>query len=684
MFAIVCLITSCIDTPNEKNLTYTKSITGKSYYDAQCLGCHGDTTNSSDSYGSLNTYCKECEKSKESLAKYISETMPKGKGGLCDGDCSVKTAEYILSNIYKKNQDFDCENIPNNQITSTPVTRLTVKQLKNTAWALRNTLIPAMSLKNDKYPNFSEDIRSSFELPVGGLKSNDQILYQVYLPKVYSDFDLKPIIRGYQGIQKYAGKLEVIKQIKSGKCLLGERSNSLKKYFKVTRVCFDSFIKDKGKFILRSEVTQGVLDTAWDAFHLSGNHSTDERIGFAWYSVMLNPQHFHHITLGKTEPIENETKYELSNIELANKINFLFLDKPIASHYYYQWKRGDYDSEENLNNYLSSMFNFKITREKMGNKFVKYWLNTERPKPERKGGRLLDFFIDETTGKKVKIDPKYYFPKRNDETINFYRYIVYGEDDLNSKRRTFKDLFLDKSHFVSDPVISNLLYNTSGYIKGRVAPKVKEAQKGILNRSTFLQNSEINSNIIQRGVDVLKNILCKELDLPSAKDVAQRLSAVHLDPLLHSNRDVVEKMTSEASCMACHSQINPIGFALENLDMLGRVKLKEKIWAADGSKILNTLPLNSNGKILVDNKILKLSGSADLANYLSESKQAKYCFSKRIYEFVYRHNSENEQGSCRISKVSNQMNNKKSLHDSILELIGTASTIKYNRIPINR
>ena len=80
-----------------------------------------------------------------------------------------------------------------------------------------------------------------------------------------------------------------------------------------------------------------------------------------------------------------------------------------------------------------------------------------------------------------------------------------------------------------------------------------------------------SSSPIHRGVFISRNVLGRSLRPPPA---AQVPLAPELHPEL-TTRERVTLQTSPASCTTCHGMINPLGFALENFDAVGRYRKAE-------------------------------------------------------------------------------------------------------------
>ncbi len=91
-----------------------------------------------------------------------------------------------------------------------------------------------------------------------------------------------------------------------------------------------------------------------------------------------------------------------------------------------------------------------------------------------------------------------------------------------------------------------------------------------------------------------------------------------------SNREVITVTTSPELCNNCHGYyINPLGFAFENFDGLGRFRTTDNGAAVDAS---GTYPFVEGGKTFASNK--------ELMTVLADSEQAHECYAKNMMQFV--------------------------------------------------
>ena len=196
----------------------------------------------------------------------------------------------------------------------------------------------------------------------------------------------------------------------------------------------------------------------------------------------------------------------------------------------------------------------------------------------RTRAKVRDFFLQW-----LKVDP---VPDLSKDSKLFPGFTPEIASDL----RTSLDLFLDDVIWNEASDFRQLLLADFLYLNGRLArfygaeldrdasfQKVsldRGARAGILSHpylmATFAYSA--SSSPIHRGVFISRNVLGRSLRPPPAAQVP-------LAPDLHpglTTRERVALQTGPASCTTCHGMINPLGFALEHFDAVGRYRHVEK------------------------------------------------------------------------------------------------------------
>jgi hypothetical protein len=128
------------------------------------------------------------------------------------------------------------------------------------------------------------------------------------------------------------------------------------------------------------------------------------------------------------------------------------------------------------------------------------------------------------------------------------------------------------------------------------------------------------SSPIHRGVFLARGILGRLLKPPPE---AVTPLPPELKPEL-STRERVVLQTAPAACASCHSLINPLGFALENFDAIGRFRAEDR-----------GRPVNTEGTYTSrDGRGIHFEGSQELAAYLATSPETAAAFTQQLFQHL--------------------------------------------------
>jgi hypothetical protein len=125
---------------------------------------------------------------------------------------------------------------------------------------------------------------------------------------------------------------------------------------------------------------------------------------------------------------------------------------------------------------------------------------------------------------------------------------------------------------------------------------------------------------IHRGVFLTRKIVGRALKPPPVA-VAFKNEEFASDLTM---RQKVAQLTRDEACMACHSVINPLGYALENYDSIGR-------WRTDD----NGQPVESKSEyVTVEGDKLEVQSARDVANYAVTSESAHRAFVVQMFHHL--------------------------------------------------
>ena len=125
---------------------------------------------------------------------------------------------------------------------------------------------------------------------------------------------------------------------------------------------------------------------------------------------------------------------------------------------------------------------------------------------------------------------------------------------------------------------------------------------------------------IHRGVFLARHIAGRTLK-PPPNEIQFKDSEFNPDQTM---REKVTHLTKAADCMSCHSIINPLGFALENFDAIGRWREKEKGREINAASDYTTAA----------NTPLKITDARTIANYVADSQHGQQHFVEQLFNHL--------------------------------------------------
>ncbi|NOU30090.1 MAG: DUF1592 domain-containing protein [Polyangiaceae bacterium] len=174
------------------------------------------------------------------------------------------------------------------------------------------------------------------------------------------------------------------------------------------------------------------------------------------------------------------------------------------------------------------------------------------------------------------------------------------------------------------------------------------SRPGLFTRAMFLSTGSATTRPIMKGVYLRKVILCDKLDLPPQA----AFTAPDLRPDM-TTREVVEQLTEGqgSSCAGCHAkQINPLGFATEGFDALGRARKEQRLFDEKGNPV-GAKPVRTDTVPYIDMAdATPSSGPQDLMAQLAKSPKTASCLARNYFRFTAGRWEEKGDG-CSLQKL---------------------------------
>lgn len=214
-----------------------------------------------------------------------------------------------------------------------------------------------------------------------------------------------------------------------------------------------------------------------------------------------------------------------------------------------------------------------------------------------------------------KIGVTGYAPSLNTEYLEAsYRFF----DKLFSQGLGVRELLTSTLGFVGPQMAA--LYGVSASGGGYVERDLGAQRVGYFSQIPFLSLYSHNNepDPIHRGVTMNLDVLCTVLGPPAA-------NLPPIPPLQpgQTNRQRISTLTEGCGGVCHKEQINPLGFAFEHFDGMGRYRDTEN----------GNLPIVSSGAFTFTEGTRSFEGASDLMRSMAAGKQAHMCYAKKLASF---------------------------------------------------
>jgi hypothetical protein len=195
-----------------------------------------------------------------------------------------------------------------------------------------------------------------------------------------------------------------------------------------------------------------------------------------------------------------------------------------------------------------------------------------------------------------------------------------------------------------------------------------QQRAGIYTQLGFLAETgtDYNPRPIKRGVHLSEHLLCNKVPPPPPEANQTPIPNVPGG----TNRQSFERATEAPGtvCAGCHGAlINPLGFAFENYDGLGRFRNDE-----------NGVPINAASRYEFAEGTREFKGAVELMGIIAEGRQAHDCYAKQLFEYVYARSATPDDGAL-VTELGRRSKLDVPIKDIMLDLVATEAFL--NRVP---
>ena len=308
----------------------------------------------------------------------------------------------------------------------------------------------------------------------------------------------------------------------------------------------------------------------------------DDAIRLSLARVLISPAFLYRLE----QPGPGTQAIPVSGIELANRLSYFFWSAPPDAELRRSAEEGRLLNDAELLTQTRRLLRDPRAR-RLGTEFAAQWLH------------IYDF--DQHDEKSER-----FFPTFSALRGAIYEEAILSLTDLIQNGGTVADLIAGDSTFLNEPLAAHYgIPNVKGPEWRKVTGVKKYHRGGVLTLAATLatQSGASRTSPILRGNWLSEVVMGEKLPKPP-KNVPQLAETA---PEGLTERQMIERHSIDPGCINCHAKIDPLGFALENFDAIGRYREQD----AAG------LPIDSNTKLLDGTELNGLDG---LRQYLLQKR----------------------------------------------------------------
>lgn len=412
--------------------------------------------------------------------------------------------------------------------------------------------------------------------------------------------------------------------------------------------CIDRFIENFGKRVLRHPLNDEER-AFYREVYASDTVSTEALADLI--AVFLNAPHFlYEIQSGSPA---GGGMVKLTDYEIASRLSFTFWRTSPDDMLYEAAEQGEL-SGEGFKAVLERVLDDPRAGETLST-FAREWLNLDslRPLDALAGDPRFDAFAGENIPS----------PDLRDDMIREVGdSLVYH---ALQKPGTLADWLASPYSFARSEELA-ALYGVSAWDGEAEPPRFPEGERaGLLTRAALLATGTWNTRPIKKGAFIREWLLCDHLPSPPAN-----AALITPEPSKTSTtRATVEALTEQpgSQCAGCHAtQINPLGYATEGFDALGRVRTSQQVFDEEG-QVIADLPLDTASvpRVWVDDETPS-NGPADLTEQIIRSGKVEACFARQLVRFASSRAEDEKADGCGLETVRDSLTRGETIRDAII------------------
>ncbi|WP_437774368.1 DUF1592 domain-containing protein [Sorangium sp. So ce1097] len=519
---------------------------------------------------------------------------------------------------------FTCE--PGLAPASVPLRRLSRAQLSNTVRDLvavaappaeRGAILEAVAPQLDALPH---DDREGPHEHWGGFTRVDQTVTQEHVERSYA---LATAVA--EELTRSPARLEAL----AGRCATDEEADN-------DDGCLDTFLRAFGERALRRAVTDEDVAFYREPAGAPPFDAADYRDMVT--QLLAAPSFLYFVEHGAEAVDERLALHEVDPYELASRLAYHFWQTLPDDELLALARSGELARDDVYRTQVDRVFADPRTRAAL-RQFYAEWLR--RPDVAELSSRIGTPAFDTLRG---DLTPTGELREAMfDELADMALY--YSLDTSG----TIDDLYTSRKSFARSDELAALYGVPPWDGEGEPPDFVEPERQGLLTRAGMVATGSANTRPIMKGVFVRRALLCDDLSPPPANVMTTPPDTA----ASATSREVVTALTGTGTCAGCHTNlINPLGFATENFDALGRLRAEELLIDPVTGELTGTAPVDSRAVPQITwGDPTEVADGRELQELMLASGKAQSCFARVYFRFTFGRTEDAAQDACALADL---------------------------------
>jgi hypothetical protein len=457
---------------------------------------------------------------------------------------------------------------------------------------VKASVAPLRRLNADQYRNTVADLLGIKDaVPASALPADESI----------HDRFLSNVVRPVQGVdvERYADAAELLAKtavMNLGSLMGCDASGSGE------QACVAKFIESFGKRAYRRPLTTSEIDRA-KKLYAAGRMGADVANGVRMVvSAMLQSVHF--LYMFEPAPANSAGKIVgLDSWSMASRLSYLFLNSMPDNDLFAAAEANQLSTPEQVAKQAERLVGSPRFLDTMGN-FHDQWLELSDLKAAEKNEEMFPTWNEALR------------TALREETRQFVAHVLrQGDGKLET-------LMTAKFSMLSGPLYDHYGVKPTGSTTGWTKVELKPTERsGLLTQAGLMASlaREDRTSFIRRGKLVRESFLCTKVPEPPP-GVDSSEDAI---PATADARVRAEQHRTKPECASCHALFDPLGFAFEGYDAVGKFRTLE-----NGKTIDTATEISATDKL--DGKV---KDAVELAQKLSTADEVRACIAKQWVRF---------------------------------------------------